>query len=166
MRWVSFFVLAYVALGLDAGLARAVEFHGAVPNFALLAVVYLSLNAPHDAALLSCFILGAMHDLTSQPALGLLAFSYGLVATLVVGVQQAVSRRHPVTHFALALAGGIVTATVLAVHGWLRPPAAGVHAPVGPLFSSAVYSALLAPLLLAGLQRINRVFRFQRRLHA
>jgi rod shape-determining protein MreD len=165
MRWPSFFILAYVALGLQAGLARAVEWNGAAPNFLLLAVVFIALNAPRDAALLACFMLGAMHDLTSQGTLGLLAFSYGLIATFVLGIQQAVRRRHPVTHFVLALLGGIVTAIVLSLHGWLRPPAAGLHAPILPLFYTAVYSAVLAPVLLAILQKMSRVFRFQRTVH-
>jgi rod shape-determining protein MreD len=165
MRWPSFFILAYVALGLQAGLARAIEWNGAVPNFVLLAVVFIALNAPRDTALLACFILGAMHDLTSQGTLGLLAFSYGLVAAFIVGIQQAVRRRHPLTHFMLALLGGIVTAVVLAVHGWLRPLTAGVHPPILPLFTAAVYTAILAPVLLAILQRMNRVFHFQRSAH-
>jgi rod shape-determining protein MreD len=162
MRWPSFFILAYVVLGLQAGLARAIEWNGAVPNFVLLAVVFIALNAPRDAALLACFILGAMHDLTSQGTLGLLAFSYGLVATFVLGIQQAVRRRHPVTHFMLALLGGIVTAIVLSMHGWLRM---SVHPPVLPLFYTAIYSAVLAPVLLAILQRMNRLFHFQRSMH-
>src|SRR5208337_5115367 len=161
MRWLSFFILAYIALGLQAGLARAIEWNGAAPNFVLLAVVFIALNAPRDAALLACFILGAMHDLTSQGTLGLLAFSYGLVATFVLGIQQAVRRRHPVTHFMLALLGGIVTAIVLSLHGWLRPPAAGIRAPILPLFTAAVYTAILAPFALGGLQRIGGFFRFQ-----
>ncbi|MGD0387321.1 MAG: rod shape-determining protein MreD [Tepidisphaeraceae bacterium] len=165
MRWPSFFILAYVALGLQAGLARAIEWNGAVPNFVLLAVVFIALNAPRDAALLACFILGAMHDLTSQGTLGLLAFSYGLVATFVLGIQQAVRRRHPLTHFMLALLAGILTAIILSLHGWLRPPAAGAHAPILPLFYTAIYSAVLAPVLLAILQKMNRVFRFQRSVH-
>ncbi|MGA2442566.1 MAG: rod shape-determining protein MreD [Tepidisphaeraceae bacterium] len=165
MRWPSFFILAYVALALQAGLARAIEWNGAAPNFVLLAVVFIALNAPRDAALLACFILGAMHDLTSQGTLGLLAFSYGLVATFVLGIQQAVRRRHPVTHFTLALLGGIVTAIVLSLHAWLRPPAAGMHPPILPLFTAALYTAILAPLLLAILQRMNRVFHFQRNVH-
>ena len=171
MRPLSYFLLAYVALGLQAGIARAMEWHTAAPNFVLLAVVFIALNAPRDTALLACFGLGAMHDLTSGPSLGLLAFSYGLVALFIVAIQQAINRRHPATHFAVALVGGVITAIVLAIHGWLRPPGAeesangqrlaAVHAAVPPLFYAAVYSAILAPFVVGGLQRISRVFRFR-----
>ncbi|MGD0540926.1 MAG: rod shape-determining protein MreD [Tepidisphaeraceae bacterium] len=171
MRPLSYFILAYIALGLQAGIARAMEWNTAGPNFVLLAVVFIALNAPRDTALLACFGLGAMQDLASGGSLGLFAFSYGLVALFIVAVQQAVYRRHPATHFMLVLIAGVLISVVLAIHGWLRPPGAeesaggqhlaAVHAPVLPLFYTAVYSAILAPFVLGGLQRISRVFRFR-----
>lgn len=157
MRWLSYFILAYITLGLQAGIARAMQWKAAEPNLVLLAVVFIALNAPRDVALLGCFILGAMQDLTSGGTMGLFAFSYGLVALFIVAVQQAVHRRHPATHFALTLIAGVLTAIVLAIHRWLRPPGPQVL----PLFYTAVYSAILAPFVIGGLQRISRVFHFQ-----
>jgi rod shape-determining protein MreD len=171
MRPLGYFILAYITLGLQAGIARAMQWNTAVPNFVLLAVIFIALNAPRDTALLACFGLGAMQDLTSGGTMGLFAFSYGLIALFIAAIQQAVYRRHPATHFMLALMMGIVLAVILAIHGWLRPPestriTAGqplsvVRTPVTPLFYGAVYSAILAPFLLGGLQQIIRVFRFQ-----
>jgi rod shape-determining protein MreD len=171
MRPLSYFILAYITLGLQAGIARAMQWNAAEPNFVLLAVVFIALNAPRDTALLACFGLGAMQDLTSGGTMGLFALSYGLVALFILAIQQAVYRKHPVTHFMVAMIAGILVAIILAIHGWLRPPGAeilpdgqrlpAVHAPVLPLFYTAIYSAILAPLILGGLQRISRVFRFQ-----
>ena len=161
MRWLSFFILAYVMLGLQSGLARAIEWKSASPDFVLLAVIFLALNAPRDTALLACFILGLLRDLSGDGTLGLFALSYGVVAVIVAGVQQAVNRKHPVTHFLLALIGGIVVAIVLALHGWIRPPEPGGRPPMGPLIYSAIYSAALAPVVLSALQKIIRLFRFQ-----
>jgi rod shape-determining protein MreD len=159
MRWLSFFILAYVALGLQSGVARAMEWHSAGPNFVLIAVVFISLSAPWETALLACFILGGLQDLTSQSTLGLFAFTYGLVAIFIASVQQAVYRRHPVTQFVLTLLAGVLTAIILALHGWIRPPSPSAS----PLFITAVYSAILAPLILGGLQQISGVFHFQSR---
>ena len=159
MRWLSFFIFAYLTLGLQSGIARAMEWHSAGPNFVLLAVVFISLNAPRETALLACFMLGAMQDLTSQSTLGLFAFCYGLVALFIASIQQAVYRRHPVTQFILALLAGVLTAIILAIHGWIRPPSP----PISPLFVTAVYSAILAPFVLGGLQQIAGVFHFQSR---
>lgn len=161
MRWLSFFILAYVALGLQTGLARAIEWKSAVPDFVLLAVIFLSLNAPRDTALLACFILGLLRDLAGDGTLGLYALSYGIVALIIVGIQQAVARRNPVTHFMLALLGGVLIAVILSVHAWLRPAEVHVHPSLVPLYSSALYSAVLAPFLIAILQRAIKLFRFQ-----
>jgi rod shape-determining protein MreD len=172
MRWFSFFILAYLVLGLQAGIGTAMQYDGARPNLVLLAVVFIAMNAPRDAALLAAFMLGALQDLSGQGTIGLYCFSYGLVAMFVVAVHQAVYREHPLTHVALALAGGLITALVLAIHGWIHPPTLSriVNAPVAALaappgralqlFGSAVYSAILAPLVLGGLQRIKSVFQF------
>jgi rod shape-determining protein MreD len=177
MRWFSFFILAYLVLGLQAGVGTAMQWNGARPNLVLLAVVFISMNAPRDAALLGSFILGALQDLTSQGTIGLYCFSYGLVAMFVVAVHQAVYREHPLTHVALALVGGLITALVLVLHGWIHPPApsrmissqgpalASPRPAMLPLFVGAVYSAILAPLVLGGLQRIGTVFQFQSTRH-
>lgn len=162
MRWLSFFILAYLALGLEAGLARAIEWQNAAPNFVLIALVFIALGAPRDAALLGCFILGALHDFASQGTLGLLAFTYGLCGAMIVSLQSAVNRKHPLTHFIFALLAGLLAATILALHGWIRPPLEQLgRAPIWPLFSSAVYSAVIAPPLIFGLQKMSKVFRFQ-----
>jgi rod shape-determining protein MreD len=161
MRWLSFFILVYIALGLQAGLARAIEYKNAAPNFVLLVVIFIALSAPRDTALLACFILGAMHDFASQGTLGLLAFTYGFVAVFIASIQQAVGRRNFITHFILTIVAGVIAAVILSLHGWLRPPAPGAYPPALPLFYSAIYSAILAPLILGFLQKIRGVFHFQ-----
>src|SRR5689334_580391 len=103
MRWLAYFILAYVALGLQMGLAPYLTFRGAPPNLVLLAVIFIALNAPRDPALLGCFGLGLLQDLATGQQPGLYAFSYGIVAMLVVAVQQTVYRQHPLTHASLAL---------------------------------------------------------------
>jgi rod shape-determining protein MreD len=171
MRALSYFILAYITLGLQAGIARAMQWNTAGPNFVLLAVIFIALNAPRDTALLACFGLGAMQDLTSGGTMGLYALCYGIVALFIVAIQQAVYRRHPVTHLMLAMVAGLMVALILAFHGWLRPPGpdkapdgehlSALHTPVLPLFYTAIYSAILAPFVIGGLQRFSRLFHFQ-----
>jgi len=158
MRWLSYFIFAYIMLGLQVGAARAMQWNNAEPNFVILAVVFIALNAPRDVALLACFILGALQDLTAGGSMGLFAFSYGLVALFIGGIQRAVDRRHAIAHFSVTLIAGVLTAMVLTAHQWIRPPGPRVL----PLFCTSIYTAILAPLLLAILQRISRVFRFER----
>ena len=182
MRWITYFILAYLALGLQVGLGAYVSYQGATPNLVLLAALFIAINAPRDAALLGCFGMGLMHDLLTQQPPGLFALSYGLVGLLAAGTQQAVYRDHPLTHFSAALAGGLVVAALVLLNGWVRPPGPAVPLAwvggVGPTpatqisfaqvrlspateFTRAQYTAVLAPAALGLLVRVKRAFNFQ-----
>jgi rod shape-determining protein MreD len=157
MFWPSYFILAYVTLGLQIGLKSHLMLGSAWPNLVLLAAIFIAMNAPRDAALLGAFGLGALQDLVTQQTFGLYSFSYGLTAMLVVSSQQVVYRGHPLTHFFLALFGGTVCAVVILVHGLFRQP----RDPASALFGSAVYTAFAAIVVLGILNRFKRVFAFQ-----
>lgn len=171
MRWLAYFILAYVAIALQIGLAPYVRYKNAAPNLVLLAAVFIALNAPRDAALLGCFCLGVLQDLVTQQQPGLFALSYGLVGMIVFGAHQVVYKEHPLTHFSLALVGGLVTAVVLLAHGWIHPPspraaAGGAALPairISPAteFTRVAYTAALAPIILGLLNRAKKVFAFQ-----
>ena len=160
MFWPAYLILAYFAVGLQIGVADFVRVWGAPPNLVLMAVVFIAINAPREPALLACFALGAMQDLVTQNTFGLYAFSYGLFALAAAGTGQAVYRGHPLTHFSLTLAGGLITALVLLVHGWL-PYKDAVRLSVTAELWSAIYSAIVAVPVLAILHRIRRNFGFQ-----
>lgn len=173
MRLFSYIFLAYFALALQIGLAPYIAYHGATPNLVLLAVVFIAVHAPRDAALVGCFALGFLQDLVTLQQPGLYAFSYGLVAMFVVSTQQVVYKEHPLTHFSLALAAGLMTAIVLLAHGWIWPITprrveAGVVLPAVRMSTTrelyrVLYTALLAPFLLGLLQRARTLFGFQGR---
>jgi rod shape-determining protein MreD len=171
MRWISWFILAYLALGLQTGLEGFSQVRGASVNLVLLAAVFIGLSAPRNAALLGCFGLGLLQDLTTRQPLGLFAISYGLVALLLNPAQQAVNRDHPLTQFSATLFGGLMTATVLLVHDYFRPAAGrivteggavlpAVHLSVTNLLAGSLYTALLAPIALWILARVRRGFAF------
>jgi rod shape-determining protein MreD len=173
MRWFTYFILAYFALALQIGLAPYIAYRGAAPNFVLLAVVFIAVHAPRDAALLGCFALGFLQDMATLQQPGLFALSYGLVALFVVSTQQVVYKEHPLTHFSLALAAGLITAVVLIAHGWIRPPFArttdgntvlpAIRISTTNQLYRVLYTALLAPIVLGILQRGRGVFGFQGR---
>jgi rod shape-determining protein MreD len=171
MRWFIYLILAYLAVAVQIALSPFVAYHGAAPNLVLLVVIFIAVNAPKEAALLGCFAIGAMQDLVTQQPPGLFAFSYGLVAMFVVATQQVVYKDHPLTHFAVALAGGILTGFVLLVHAWVRPaaPRAADERIILPairlaptiILTGVLYTAILAPFLLGILQRMKGIFGFQ-----
>jgi rod shape-determining protein MreD len=181
MRWFAYLILAYLALGLQVGLGDYVAFRGATPNLVLLAVIFLAINAPREAALIGCFGLGVLHDLLTHQAPGLYALGYGLVALTGTRTNQVVYRDHPLTHVSMAFGGGLLVAAILLLHAWIYPPGAsetrwvgGAGAvPATQLSLAAVrpsaatelvrvaYTAVLAPVVLGVLQRVRRAFAFQ-----
>jgi hypothetical protein len=85
----------------------------------------------------------------------------------VSGAQPLVHREHPVTHFSMALTGGIIVTLVLVLNGLLHPEIVRsgdvlvkLRPPVGPLVYSTLYTALLSPFVLGLLQRTRRAFAF------
>jgi rod shape-determining protein MreD len=160
MAWPVYFILAYLAVGLQVGLAPHWRIGGATPNFVLLCAVFIAVHAPREPALLGCFALGAMQDLVTADTLGLYALSYGLFALTAAGSGQSVYRGHPLTHVALTLMGGVIAAIVVAVHGWL-PWTHATRVPLLSLLGSALYTAILAPVVLGLLHRMRRAFAFQ-----
>jgi rod shape-determining protein MreD len=159
VRWISYFILAYLALGIQIGAGEFMRFGGAKPDLVLLAVIYIAINAPREAALLGAFLMGVMVDLVGLHPLGLYAFGYGLVAMFVVSTQEIVYREHPLTHFTVALVASLLVSTVALVHGWIFGPLL----PLGGQFSTALYTAILAPIVLGVLQRTKRAFAFKPR---
>jgi len=170
MRWLTYFILAYLALGLQVGLRGFGEVRGATPNFVLMLVVFLAINGAREPVLIASFLLGLMQDLFTQQPLGTWAIAYSLVGASVWSTQEIVYPKHPLTHFSLTLLGGILAGVVLMIHGWIYPlihgHESGVGAATGDVWvylASALYSALLAPLFLGVLHRMRKAFAFARR---
>jgi rod shape-determining protein MreD len=165
MKWLSFCILAYIALGVQVALSGYIEVGGAAPNLVLLAVIFLAVNGTREQALLGGFFLGLLQDLLTLHPMGTWALAYALVSMLVFSMQEVVYREHPLTHFFLALLGGILCGMVLTAHGVVYPllhKGSNPGAAVG-LFGGALYTAVLAPIVLGILQRMKSAFGFRRR---
>jgi rod shape-determining protein MreD len=164
MRWLTYTILAYLALGIQTGVGAFVRVESAsgnlvaTPNFVLLAVVFIAINAPRDAALIGAVVMGLLQDVTTGQRFGLFGLAYGLVAFLVVGAQSTVYREHPLTQFTATLISGVITSIVLLIGGWIRGPAQ--PSPLS-LFAGALYTAILAPILIGIMQRFKKAFSFQ-----
>ena len=115
-------------------------------------------------------MIGFLQDLLSEQQPGLFAFAYGLVAMLVVETHQSVSRGQVIKQFVFALIAGLITAVVILLHSWLHPageaasdgkiilPAVRISA--GVEFTRAVYTAVLAPIVLGVVDRVRSLFAF------
>jgi rod shape-determining protein MreD len=156
MKWLPFFIFAYVMIGLQVGVGAYLHLHGAAPNLVLIAAVYIALNAPRQPALLGCFVLGLIQDLLTLQPLGVYALGYSLLALFVLGIKDVVSRDHPASHFLVTFIGGLLSGLVLLVSGWIRGNAPGI----GQVLLVSLYSAIVAPVVLWALGRVRGVFSF------
>jgi len=161
MRLTTYLILVYLVIGLQIGMGDFVRVgaSGARPDLVLLAVVFIAINAPRDAALLGAFGIGLVKDVTTLAPLGLYAIAYSLVGLFAVAMQDYVKRAHPVTHVTLGFFCSMVAGAVVLIHGWVKGPTA----PFAEVFWSAVYTALVAPLVLGALNLVKGAFSFRRR---
>src|SRR5437899_10486158 len=98
MRWISYFILAYLTIAIQMALAGYLRWGQASPNLVLPAAAFIAINARREHALLGAFGLGLPQDLFTPHPLGLYAFASGMVGLFVVGTQPAAYRDHPPTH--------------------------------------------------------------------
>jgi rod shape-determining protein MreD len=161
MRLPAYLILVYLVVGLQIGMGDFVRVGsaGARPDLVLLAVIFIAIHAPRDAALLGAFGIGLVKDMTTLSPLGLYAIAYSLVGMFTVGTQELVYRAHPVTHVTLGFAGSLLAGGVVMIHGWIKGPPASF----GEVFGSALYTALLAPIVLGALNLAKGAFSFRRR---
>lgn len=157
MRWLSWFILAYLVLALQSGMGSYIAWEGVPPNLVLIGVIFIALNGAREPALLGTWFIGLMQDCLTQTPLGTYALSYGLVTLLVQPSQSVVYRDHPLTHVSLTLGGGAVSGLVLFVQGMIW----GTRQPVMELVVCGLYTAALAPLILWPLQKGKWLFGLQ-----
>jgi rod shape-determining protein MreD len=164
MRTLSFFMLAYLVTAIQLGVNGFVNWGGAAPNLTLPVVIFFVINARREEALIAALLLGLCQDLFAQQPMGLYTLAYGLVGLFVVGAQPAVYRDHPLTHFFITLVAALVTAAVVWFNDWAYPilhHLEAIRPSVTAALGSALFTALVAPLLLGILSRIKGVFGFR-----
>jgi rod shape-determining protein MreD len=157
MNWIAFVILSYVTVALQSALTPMLRYGSSEPNFGLITLVFIALNAGRQSALMGCFMLGAMQDLATRQPVGLFAFSYGLAALAVIWAARSVYREHPLTHFSCALLGGFVTTVVLYLHARFHRPETAATS-----FSGVIYTAILAPFIIGALDQFKQLFGFKK----
>jgi rod shape-determining protein MreD len=162
MRWPAYVILAYVAVGLQIGLGEYLRIGAAKPDLVLMAAIFIAIHAPREPALLGCFGLGLIADLIALNPLGLSALAYALAGMFTVSTQEYVYKSNPLTNFSLGFVGGCLSGAVVLIHGWIRGPRASMT----DLLACALYTAILAPLVLGSLNLVKRGFAFTNRRRA
>lgn len=147
-------------LGFQLGLGSFAAYRGVSPDLLLLVVIFISLNAPQQEAMLGSFLLGAMQDLITLQPMGLFAFSYGIISMLVSAAGESVRRTHPLTQIAMTFLGSSLMGMLLIVHDYFRPIDGTVR--IGPRVATVmvIYTTMLSPLVIGLLQLFHGLFAF------
>lgn len=186
MRWLVFFIFAYLAFALDQGLsvlwAQLLGGWSASPSFMLVFAMFISLWAPPRATFVAWLILGALTDLSiprgvtgvaigeeaywvlGPATLGYLLGAYAAVETRTLFLRDSPLGLAAITFFA----GAFVHLVTIALLTWR-----GVHFPLGEpipgwsgtsqVFQHALelfYTAILAIPLALFFRRIKDWFNF------
>lgn len=90
MRWVRFGILAFLFLLFQIGVGSALSFSPLkiVPDLLLLLAILLIFRAPADQALVACWLLGLLKDITGQAPLGSYSFTFGLLGFLLIRLRE------------------------------------------------------------------------------
>lgn len=117
MNWLVFAVIAWFAIGLEAGFAGAlgVQIGPArlVPSFVVPLAVYIAMSAAPTPALWCSLVLGLMLDLTTpaaesraaQTVIGPYALGLFVTAQYVLAIRGLMIRRNPLSIVFLAVTG-------------------------------------------------------------
>jgi len=172
MRWVLFFILAYLVVLFQTTAGRLLMVRtsslGTIgPDVTALVAVFVAFHAYHWAdVMLAAWSLGLVVDLTTAAGpggptvVGPMAVAYALTAGLLFHVREAFFRERVLTQALLAwafclLAHGMwVTAQSLLAHGRMTWSAYGRW--LGQAAALAFYTAALMPLAHFCLRRCRR----------
>jgi rod shape-determining protein MreD len=166
MRPLPFAILALIALVLQVSLvpAMAVTSAGFKPQLLLVLAMFVALYARPDAALLGCWTLGLLADLSSIGPLGGFAFGFGLAGLGIVATRASLFRDHPLSHFFLALSFGFLANEIVSLRDAVYAARYDARRLVVLPLGAAAYTALIAPYLMLLLNRFRRVMRLPERV--
>jgi rod shape-determining protein MreD len=128
---------------------------GAVPDLGLLLALAVAYRDGPEAGLVTGFFAGLAYDLFLETPTGLCALSYSLTAYAAGVLQSGVLRAPRFVAPLLGGLGGLVSGTAFVAIGVLAGADVGFTYDTFALIgASALYDALLAPLVFAATRRV------------
>lgn len=152
MRLTGFAILAFVAVIVQNALLPQLGFVGAGPVMVVLLGLFYALYGPGTGALVACWILGLLVDLSSMSNVGLNAFGMGCCALAVVGIRGILFKDHWLAQAILAFLWMLALDIANGLAIWW----AAEGQPVGwwqkEYLGDALVAAVLAPLVCRALK--------------
>ncbi len=157
MKWLPFAILALVAMVLQTTVVPRLSIGGVGPDLLFILAVHYTLWGPWPDVGIAAWLLGLVFGAHTDDPVGLHAFCYGAAAWGIVRIRQIVFRDHPVTQFLVNLVFTfLVQLAVWIVLFWLSTVRLGVGEVFRICLLTAMYTAVCAPFVHAGLHRLGR----------
>lgn len=155
MKWISFAILAGLAIVLQTSATPFLEIQSIRPDLMFILAVHYALWGPWPEAALAAWMLGLLADLQSLDRIGIHAFCFGLAAWAIIRIRQVVFRDHAATQIAITFLFTVLIQ--LAVAFYRRWGAGESHAAIlWPAVLTGIYTAACAPYLHWVLIRLSR----------
>ncbi|GJQ25000.1 MAG: hypothetical protein HBSAPP02_00320 [Phycisphaerae bacterium] len=144
MRWIPFAILLYFTAVLQSTLAPFLAVHGIRPDFLVIIAVHYALAARAADALIACWIIGFVTDLTSlsfgdHGNVGVHALAFGLAALAMVALREIAFRESVITQIVCTFLARVIVAGIAGLHLlW----AADAWSRTGEVLLAAIYSAV------------------------
>lgn len=148
MRLIPAILLIYIVLGIQSGLSPYIAINGTAPNLVLPVVVFMSLYAQKETALMGVFLLGLMQDMLTQSPVGVHSFVYAFVAIATRLTQPAIQKEHWLTNVVVAIAGSVLYACLLFITGLRLPPRYSWETLSGMVFYTAIITVIALRVLI------------------
>lgn len=151
MHWITFIILVWAAAAVQQSVVPFFAVRTIQPDLLVIIAVHYALAARAHDALLACWVIGLVTDLSSlsfnqAPNVGLHAFSLGLLGWIVVKVRDLTFRESAMTQLLFTF---MVKGSLSFLTGWYVWYAVGGAVSVRELtltgIYSAAYTAILAP---------------------
>lgn len=169
MNSVVLVLLSFALLVLQSALASVIPFHGYAPNLMLPIALFLAVAGEVHIVrgALTSFVLGCMLDSFCGGSIGLQTFVLTATFLLARGAGVRLMAQGPMVQilvcFVITLGFGVAVTALRAV---FEQPASdfnpGTRERVAALVRAAVATALISPLLLAVIARIESLGTFKR----
>ncbi len=176
MNWLIFSLVAWVLLGFELGMRRALELGNTsiAPSFVFSLLVLVALAATPVTIYSAAFFLGLLVDLLNPVVLangneavllGPYTLGYLLAAQLMLLSRGMLMRRNPLTFGLLAGLGfavvQVMVLSYLTIRGWFSEPVAmAAGSELLRRLASAFYSGLLGMVLALALLPLASYFGF------
>lgn len=161
MRWIPFVILLYLGAVVQSTIAPLIEIKTIRPDLLIILAVYYALLAPRYDAMLACWCIGFLIDLTSigyasHSNVGVHAVGLGTAGILIVGLRDYTIQDSPFTQMLYCFAAKLFVAGIMILHMVYIVDIQDVafrFLNVG--LWEAVYTGLLAPYLFWSLRKLR-----------